>query len=137
MQEVVDIARAVTGHKIPTRHTGRREGDPPELVADPAAAKRELGWVAEHQDMRGIIESAWRWHKAHPTWLSATKHFSEDFMLTRTRLSAMMFLEFFVWGAWYVSMTGFITEVGNERSRRARPTPSGRSRRSSRRSFSA
>jgi len=66
VQEVVDIARAVTGHKIPTRLTGRREGDPPELVADPAAAKRELGWVAEHQDMRGIIESAWRWHKAHP-----------------------------------------------------------------------
>ena len=33
-------------------------------------------------------------------------------MLTRTRLSAMMFLEFFIWGAWYVSMTGFITQSG-------------------------
>lgn len=33
-------------------------------------------------------------------------------MYTRTRLSAMMFLQFFVWGAWYVSMTGFITEAG-------------------------
>jgi nucleoside transporter len=31
-------------------------------------------------------------------------------MAIRTRLSIMMFLEFFVWGAWYVSMTGFITE---------------------------
>jgi nucleoside transporter len=33
-------------------------------------------------------------------------------MGVRTQLSAMMFLEFFVWGAWYVSMTGFITESG-------------------------
>ena len=33
-------------------------------------------------------------------------------MRTRTRLSAMMFLQFFVWGAWYVSMTGFITKSG-------------------------
>jgi nucleoside transporter len=33
-------------------------------------------------------------------------------MLTRTRLSVMMFLQFFVWGAWYVSMTGFITKSG-------------------------
>jgi UDP-glucose 4-epimerase len=66
VQEVVDLARSVTGHKIPTKHAPRREGDPPELVADPAAAKREIGWEAQHKDMRGIIESAWRWHKAHP-----------------------------------------------------------------------
>ena len=66
VQEVVDIARAVTGHAIPTRRCPRREGDPPELVAEPAAAKRELGWVAKHKDMRGIIESAWRWQESHP-----------------------------------------------------------------------
>jgi nucleoside transporter len=28
----------------------------------------------------------------------------------KTRLSIMMFLQFFVWGAWYVSMTGFISK---------------------------
>src|SRR5262245_66660439 len=32
--------------------------------------------------------------------------------MVRTRLSVMMFLEFFIWGAWYVSMTGFITQAG-------------------------
>jgi UDP-glucose-4-epimerase GalE len=66
VQQVVDIAREITGHKIPTKHAPRREGDPPELVADPAAAKRELGWEAKHKDIRGVIESAWRWHKSHP-----------------------------------------------------------------------
>jgi UDP-glucose 4-epimerase len=66
VQEVVDICRDVTGHEIPTRASARREGDPPELVANPAAARRELGWEAEHKDMRTIIESAWGWHKAHP-----------------------------------------------------------------------
>jgi UDP-glucose 4-epimerase len=66
VQEVVDLCRGVTGHKIPSRAVGRREGDPPELVADPSAAKRVLGWEAQHQEMRGIIESAWRWHSAHP-----------------------------------------------------------------------
>lgn len=66
VQEVVDISRSITGHKIPTKHAPRREGDPPELVADPAAAKRELGWEAKHKDIRGVIESAWRWHKSHP-----------------------------------------------------------------------
>src|SRR5437868_13044801 len=28
------------------------------------------------------------------------------------KLSVMMFLQFFVWGAWYVSMTGFINKSG-------------------------
>ena len=29
-----------------------------------------------------------------------------------TRLSIMMFLQFFVWGAWYVAMYGFLAENG-------------------------
>jgi UDP-glucose 4-epimerase len=66
VQEVVDHCRTVTGHEIPTRDAGRREGDPPELVANPAAAKRELGWEAKHKDVRETIESAWCWHKSHP-----------------------------------------------------------------------
>src|ERR1043166_3844677 len=30
---------------------------------------------------------------------------------TMTLLSVMMFLEFFVWGAWYVTMSTFMTEA--------------------------
>ncbi len=66
VQQIVDLCREVTGHEIPTRAVGRREGDPPELVADASAAKRVLGWEAEHKDVRTIIESAWRWQSAHP-----------------------------------------------------------------------
>jgi UDP-glucose-4-epimerase GalE len=66
VQEVIDICRQVTGHPIPSHVADRRAGDPPELVADPSAAKRILGWEARHKDVRSIIQSAWRWHRAHP-----------------------------------------------------------------------
>jgi nucleoside transporter len=33
-------------------------------------------------------------------------------MSTKVRLSIMMFLQFFVWGSWYVSLYGFLNEAG-------------------------
>jgi UDP-glucose 4-epimerase len=65
VQEVINLCREVTGHPIPARKVGRREGDPPALVADASAAKRELGWHARYS-MREIVESAWAWHRRHP-----------------------------------------------------------------------
>jgi UDP-glucose-4-epimerase GalE len=65
VQEVIDLCREITGHPIPSRASARREGDPPALVADASAAKRELGWQARYS-MREIVESAWAWHKKHP-----------------------------------------------------------------------
>ncbi|HJQ82311.1 MAG TPA: UDP-glucose 4-epimerase GalE [Lacipirellulaceae bacterium] len=66
VKQVIDRCREVTGHPIPTREGPRRPGDPPELVADPSAAKRVLGWQAKYKDVRTIIETAWRWHSKHP-----------------------------------------------------------------------
>lgn len=65
VQEVIDLCGEVTGSAIATRAVSRREGDPPALVADASAAKRELGWQARYS-MREIIESAWTWHSKHP-----------------------------------------------------------------------
>jgi UDP-glucose 4-epimerase len=64
--EVIETARRVTGKAIPVREELRREGDPPVLVASAEKAKRELGWRPQCTSLEEIIESAWRWHQAHP-----------------------------------------------------------------------
>jgi UDP-glucose 4-epimerase len=66
VQEAVDIARAVTGHPIPTKVGPRRAGDLPILVADSTQIKQELGWQPEFPRLEQIIETAWKWHQSHP-----------------------------------------------------------------------
>jgi UDP-glucose 4-epimerase len=66
VEEVIAACRKVTGHKIPAKALGRREGDPPALVADAKLSRQVLGWEAKHKDIRETIASAWRWHKSHP-----------------------------------------------------------------------
>ena len=66
VNQVLETARAVTGKEIPARVGARRRGDPAVLVASSDKIKRELGWQPEFQDLRVIIDSAWRWMQAHP-----------------------------------------------------------------------
>lgn len=66
VREVIDVARKVTGRKIPAEAGPRRPGDPPELVASSAKIMRELGWKPQYPDLETIVETAWRWHEAHP-----------------------------------------------------------------------
>lgn len=66
VREVIDTVREVTGKAVPVRLAPRRPGDPPKLVATSEKIKREVGWEPEFQDLRVIIESAWRWMLAHP-----------------------------------------------------------------------
>lgn len=66
VQEVVATAQEVTGHPIPARTAPRRPGDPATLVASSEKIKGELGWEPQSPDLGEIIESAWRWHQAHP-----------------------------------------------------------------------
>jgi UDP-glucose 4-epimerase len=64
VKQVVDVARAVTGKPIPTKKAPRRPGDPAVLVASSARIQRELGFRPERQDLRLIVESAWRFQVA-------------------------------------------------------------------------
>lgn len=62
VREVIETARRVTKHAIPVVEVGRRPGDPAFLVADSGKIRRELGWKPRHEDLTGIIETAWAWH---------------------------------------------------------------------------
>jgi UDP-glucose 4-epimerase len=66
VREVIDACRQITGHAIPAASAPRRPGDPPELVADARLARKLLDWTPEYNTIESIVETAWRWHKAHP-----------------------------------------------------------------------
>src|SRR3546814_14908898 len=67
-REVIQMARHVTGHPIPLVVAGRREGDPPRLVADAMLARKELEWRPAHADLEKIVRDAWSWELRHAEW---------------------------------------------------------------------
>ena len=66
VREVVAAVKQVTGIDFKVEIGPRRPGDPPQLYANADKIKRELGWSAKQTDIRQIVETAWRWFKAHP-----------------------------------------------------------------------
>jgi UDP-glucose 4-epimerase len=66
VKEVIETAREVTGHPIPSEVVARRPGDPAVLIAGSETIRRELGWQPKYPDLRSIIETAWRWHQRNP-----------------------------------------------------------------------
>ena len=66
VQQVLNAAREITGHSIPSEVVGRRPGDVATLVAASDKVRSDLGWIPEHPEISQIIESAWRWHSDHP-----------------------------------------------------------------------
>lgn len=66
VKEVIEASRRVTGHPIPAEIVARREGDPPQLVADASLANKMLDWQPKYTDIEEIVASAWKWHQAHP-----------------------------------------------------------------------
>ena len=66
VNEVIEVARAVTGHPIPAQVAPRRAGDPAQLIASSQKAVEVLGWQPRYNDLSTIVSSAWNWHKNHP-----------------------------------------------------------------------
>lgn len=62
VKQVLTVTQRVIGREIPHHIQGRRPGDPPQLVANAAKARIDLGWTPRYPDLESIIDSAWRWH---------------------------------------------------------------------------
>lgn len=63
--EVTKMVEEVSTKKVPLEFGPRRPGDPATIVASPARAYQELGWRAEHSDLKTIITTAWDWAQSH------------------------------------------------------------------------
>jgi len=63
VRQVLEAVETVTGRKVNSRESPRRPGDPPILVADPARARRVLGWQARIPALVDIVRTAADWHR--------------------------------------------------------------------------
>ncbi|MBI1875430.1 MAG: UDP-glucose 4-epimerase GalE [Acidobacteria bacterium] len=66
VEQVVDAVSDVVGRPVPCRLAPRRPGDPAVLYAANGRARQELGWEPRYDDLRTIVEHAWRWRETHP-----------------------------------------------------------------------
>ncbi|HSH40728.1 MAG TPA: UDP-glucose 4-epimerase GalE [Arenicellales bacterium] len=64
VREVVDTVRRVSGARFHVEETGRRAGDPAQLVADNARIRERLGWTPRYDDLELICRTAYEWEKA-------------------------------------------------------------------------
>lgn len=67
VKEVIELASKITGKRIPIKSSKRRPGDPAILIGSSEKAIKELGWNPQFYDLPTIIETAWKWHKNHPS----------------------------------------------------------------------
>jgi UDP-glucose 4-epimerase len=63
--EMVHAFAAVSGCEIPYEIVDRRAGDIAAYWADPALAREQLGWQAEH-GLEAMCADTWRWQQANP-----------------------------------------------------------------------
>lgn len=64
-QLLTSVEQAV-GRPVPVELIGRREGDPPALLADASKARAILGWSPEFPDLDAIVQTAADWFRKEP-----------------------------------------------------------------------
>ena len=72
VNDVIEVARKITGKSIPAEVVERRPGDPAVLVGSSERARKELGWKPQFRGLETIIETAWEWHRSHPNGFEST-----------------------------------------------------------------
>lgn len=70
--EMIRAAKRACGVDFRVEESPRRAGDPAVLVASGEKAASLLGWRPECSDPDTILQSAWRWHFAHPNGYCVT-----------------------------------------------------------------
>ncbi len=65
VKQVVEMVKKVSGVDFPVQMQGRRDGDPPALIADNHKIRNTLGWSPRLDDLEKICQSAYAWEK---TW---------------------------------------------------------------------
>ena len=63
VRDVIDTVSKVAGHRIPTRESARRLGDPPALVADSSRLQAEFGWRPKFDNLETIVSTAYAWER--------------------------------------------------------------------------
>ncbi|MGC1645226.1 MAG: UDP-glucose 4-epimerase GalE [Candidatus Sulfotelmatobacter sp.] len=71
VREVISTIERITSRRLPQRVAPRREGDPPQLVADPSLAQKVLGWKAR-RSLHDIVATAWKWDQSHRKSMAPT-----------------------------------------------------------------
>jgi UDP-arabinose 4-epimerase len=63
VRQVIAAVESVSARRVPAREVGRREGDPPELVADARRAAAVLRWRPTYPGIEAIVRHACAWHE--------------------------------------------------------------------------
>lgn len=64
VKEVVKTVKEISGKDFPVEETGRRAGDPAQLVSIVDKIKSTIDWIPDHDNLSFIIKTAYEWEKS-------------------------------------------------------------------------